>query len=768
MAVKLVENFRSDIKARFYRAWALTCIALLLITLSASFLWYYLSVIKRVENFSIEEKAHISTLKQRVKADLTQFLSDVMVLSAISHPVPMSRQLMLIDMMEQLCNHKDIYSRFGFYNLSGYETLSVECEKDRAFVKDKGESDPTSLLAEYQYISKLDAGEFHLSEINIQPGREEDSTLAVAAPLLSDKSEKNGYLVAYFNAALLAKDLWVNNGDGLPHEDLHDEGIDHSHADTSSPLLHSHSDSVPHSGHMFILNRHGVPLGSSIDVFPEGLSSFKLYFPEVWSLMKTRSSGSIKSKHGLFNYQSFEPLAAVKQHEAMLHGQSFRFARNYDRNWILLSYLSPDELAALSHSFWKTLFFALPIFILIALYGSYVLLKSLYMRIQVKQELIEKESHLRTIKDSMVDGILLCDSQGMIVSANPATAKIFGFRSTELEGMHIQKLIPMGSKENHEKYMLYFFQSDNPGMIMQRREVTGITKSGDNTAIEVTITKTHDSGQPLALVLIRDINEQKIVDKEMENLRLKYFHREKMAEMGMLVGGVLHEVGNPIASIQGLLNAMIMEDDSNETPLLDESFRQYIDMVVEQTARIQTISQQISGFISPRSGEFELLDLNTLISSTSALLSYDNRWREIQMETSLDTQLPAVEAIGDQLIQVMMNLLVNAADALNDKFTHSYEDEKPFIRISTGRLDDETIFLSVKDNGCGIDKEKVGRIFDAFYTTKAEGKGTGLGLALCESIIENHNGEIEIESDVGQGTEIRVYLPVIHKESTSE
>ncbi len=319
-----------------------------------------------------------------------------------------------------------------------------------------------------------------------------------------------------------------------------------------------------------------------------------------------------------------------------------------------------------------------------------------------------------------------------------------------------------------DQYLKQFFARGAPKSFKQRVEVSGVTKMGGNIYLEVTVTKTHDSGHPLALIVVRDINEQKATNKEMENLRLKYFHREKMAEMGMLVGGVLHEVGNPIASIQGLLNAMIAEDDSNEKPLLDDSFRQYIDMVVEQTARIQTISQQISGFISPRSGGFELLDLNTLISSTSSLLSYDNRWRDIQMDTSLDTQLPAVEAIGDQIIQVMMNLLVNAADAVNEKFVGHTETDKALIRISSGRVDDKTIYFSVKDNGCGINKDKVGKIFDAFYTTKAEGKGTGLGLALCESIVDNHNGEIEIESNAGQGTEIKVYLPVSHQESISE
>ena len=180
-------------------------------------------------------------------------------------------------------------------------------------------------------------------------------------------------------------------------------------------------------------------------------------------------------------------------------------------------------------------------------------------------------------------------------------------------------------------------------------------------------------------------------------------------------------------------------------------------MVLEQVSRLKKITREVSELARPQHSTRELLDLNSLIQGTCNLMRYDRRWRGIDLQLDLDRNLPAVEGVPDQLTQVAMNLLVNALDAMEDM-----QGRTPVIRISTcvdsGR---NGVLLVVVDNGHGMDEETQRHAMEAFYTTKDAGKGTGLGLFLCHSIITAHEGGgIQLESAPGAGTAIKIHLPL--------
>jgi two-component system NtrC family sensor kinase len=148
-----------------------------------------------------------------------------------------------------------------------------------------------------------------------------------------------------------------------------------------------------------------------------------------------------------------------------------------------------------------------------------------------------------------------------------------------------------------------------------------------------------------------------------------------------------------------------------------------------------------------------LLDLNGLVRTTSGLMGYDKRMSRVSLRLDLDSQLPAIYGVADQLTQVIMNLLINAADALASRAEGTRE-----ISLKSELCGNQVCF-TVADNGSGMDKETLERAFEAFYTTK-KSKGTGLGLSLCYSIITGHGGTIEIESTPGQGTRVKIFLPL--------
>ncbi len=242
-------------------------------------------------------------------------------------------------------------------------------------------------------------------------------------------------------------------------------------------------------------------------------------------------------------------------------------------------------------------------------------------------------------------------------------------------------------------------------------------------------------------------------ERTLELERQKSFHREKMAAMGTLAAGIAHEVGNPIAAISALVRELIDEKLAGKYSC-DESELHKLHMLLDNAQRLGSITREISGLVQPQSEEFELFDLNALIRGACNLMRYDRRWKNIQVNYELDKNLPAIRGISDQITQVVMNLLVNALDALDD-----CEQSERQITVATG-TDDRYVWLCVEDNGQGMDEATLKKATQEFFTTKGQGKGTGLGLSLCNSIVETHHGRLEIHSRAGEGTRVCARLPL--------
>lgn len=242
-------------------------------------------------------------------------------------------------------------------------------------------------------------------------------------------------------------------------------------------------------------------------------------------------------------------------------------------------------------------------------------------------------------------------------------------------------------------------------------------------------------------------------EKQLEVGRQQHFHREKMAAVGSLAAQLAHEINNPISAIAGIAQSIAESRESHQCPNLGVACQP--ELILEQAKRISSITRQISDFSVPRSVESELLDLNSLVRSTCNFVRYDRRFRGIELETELDPELPAVHAVGDHLTQVLMNLLINAADAMEGAALAG----RPRITVST-RLARDRVLLRVADNGKGMDAETARRAFDEYYTTKPLGKGTGLGLAVCRSLVEQGRGTITLSSLPGEGTTVDVRLPL--------
>jgi len=177
------------------------------------------------------------------------------------------------------------------------------------------------------------------------------------------------------------------------------------------------------------------------------------------------------------------------------------------------------------------------------------------------------------------------------------------------------------------------------------------------------------------------------------------------------------------------------------------------ELILEQTHRISQITRQLAEMTAPYSPEPQSLDLNALLRRTCAFLRYDKRFANLEFKLDLDSGVPSINAVADHLTQVMMNLLINAADATCDLAGRSAS-----ISVET-RSNGREVVLVVEDNGCGMDAATMARAFDEAFTTKPPGRGSGIGLFMCRSLVEAEGGRIELDSTPGRGTRVAVFLP---------
>ncbi len=253
------------------------------------------------------------------------------------------------------------------------------------------------------------------------------------------------------------------------------------------------------------------------------------------------------------------------------------------------------------------------------------------------------------------------------------------------------------------------------------------------------------------LIFKRDVTMEK-------EYQAKFYQAEKMATVGMLAAGVAHEVNNPLASISGFAEGIqrrISRMDIQPSPDL-EDINDYVDTILKECFRCRDIVRTLLTFSRPVFSGFSPVCLNAVAMDTLKLLNshLKEKGLNIVMETHLAPSLPHISGDEPQLKQVLLNLLINAIDAVDQAGRGGGT-----ISILTYPTEDEGVGLEVVDTGCGIPKENLDKLFEPFFTTKAVGKGIGIGLSTCYGIVKEHQGEIQVFSEPKKGSRFIVKLP---------
>ena len=248
--------------------------------------------------------------------------------------------------------------------------------------------------------------------------------------------------------------------------------------------------------------------------------------------------------------------------------------------------------------------------------------------------------------------------------------------------------------------------------------------------------------------LVRDVSERKKRDDESRDLYQQLLQAEKMAALGQTISGVAHELNNPLATILSWAERL-----ADKT--LDPSARRGIDVILGEADRAARIVRNLLTFARKRQSTRTMIDVNQVVTDTLALRAYDHRLINISVDTALASGLPQVFADPHQIQQVLLNLVINAEQAM--LFTSG---RGSLVVRTWHESDDDAVAIEVNDDGPGIPMEMRTKIFDPFFTTKEVGKGTGLGLTVAYAIVQEHGGHIRVESRPGRGASFVVELPV--------
>lgn len=339
-----------------------------------------------------------------------------------------------------------------------------------------------------------------------------------------------------------------------------------------------------------------------------------------------------------------------------------------------------------------------------------------------------------------VNPLQITDARGKIIYVNPAYERAFGFSKDELIG---QDPNIVSSGKHSKRFWQNVWQSISQGTIW-KGEIVNRNKKGELIYIELIISPIIDpSGRVVGyLGSHRDITEKRHLEEQL-------IRSQKMENIGTLAAGIAHEVGNPLTSISSLVQ--VIQRTTDDTFAKDK-----LELVKNQINRIAKIIRELVDFSRPSHYEEKWVDLNKMIKEAMNITRYGRKARHVSFKVEIQENLPPVRVVPDQLIQVFINIIINALDAI--------ESDSGVITIES-RRDAKNVYCVIKDTGKGIHEDEIDKIFDPFYTTKKVGQGTGLGLWVSYGIIKNFGGNISVDSVVRRGTTVTISLPIQQKDT---
>jgi PAS domain S-box-containing protein len=346
--------------------------------------------------------------------------------------------------------------------------------------------------------------------------------------------------------------------------------------------------------------------------------------------------------------------------------------------------------------------------------------------------------------ESVAQGILVVAMDGKIVRANATVQRMFGYGHGELEGRAFEILVPDRLRAAHIAHRENYSKAPRSRPMGIGLDLAGRRKNGSEFPVEISLNYVApESGHRLIICFVTDISERLAFERQTRQ-------SETLNTLGAIAAGIAHDLNNPLAIISSRSELMLSLLETGNPDL-----RQDLEVLRRNAERAARITSGLLMLAAQRSAERQPVNINELVEATILLIGGELRDRNIELTTSLDRNLPPVFGEPSALQRVLMNLVMNARDAM---------PQGGKLRIASGPAPDQTGMLqvSVADTGVGIAADALPRLFDIFFTTKAS--GTGLGLWLAQRTLREHGGKIEVVSTPEKGTKFTLTLPVAREQ----
>jgi two-component system, cell cycle sensor histidine kinase and response regulator CckA len=366
---------------------------------------------------------------------------------------------------------------------------------------------------------------------------------------------------------------------------------------------------------------------------------------------------------------------------------------------------------------------------------------------------------LEAILDSAAQCILAVGRDGRILAANAKSEAMFGYTPEELQGKPVEVLVPETVVGIHQKHRDGYFEAPRVRPMGAGVDLVARRKDGSEFPVEISLSHAVSGDERLAIAFVSDITQRK-------TLEVQLTQAQKLEAIGRLAGGIAHDFNNLLTIITGY-DRFLLDRLSTMDPL-----RANAEEIMKAAERASAMTKQLLAFSRRQIVQPKIVDLNRAVRDSEQMVRR-LMGENIELVYRLSSNVGRVRIDPSQLDQVVLNLLINARDALPRGGRVTVETERvqldeDYAKTHVGVIPGPFTMLAVTDNGLGIDRSVQDHIFEPFFTTKSADRGSGLGLATVYGIVKQNGGDIWVYSEVGKGTTFKIYLPKVQRKGEAE
>ena len=364
----------------------------------------------------------------------------------------------------------------------------------------------------------------------------------------------------------------------------------------------------------------------------------------------------------------------------------------------------------------------------------------------------EREARLRSILETVPDAMITIDERGTVESFSLAASRLFGYGPAEIVGRNVKMLMPAPYREMHDAYLEHYRRTGERRVIGKGRIVVGLRSDGSTFPMELSVGEVDGGTRRLFTGFVRDITERQGAEQRLQELQAELLHVSRLSAMGQMTAAIAHELNQPLTAITNYVKAARRTLESRDTDAhAVQRAGEMIDKAALQTLRAGGIIRHLRDFVEKRESTRSPENLSKVVEEALALAFVGAADKNVKLKLNLDSTLPPVLIDKIQIQQVLINLIRNSIETMLAVQTRE-------LLLATGHGDPGFANVTVRDTGPGLPEHIASRLFQPFQTTKD--KGMGIGLTICQSIVDAHGGRIWLLQDMPSGTGFRFRLPL--------